>query len=77
MDHCSCLTSRDIEAEALRRLATRGYDWTGALRTRRRHHEWPCHEFSPEPARQVLDDDRGELGPPLASRPVREALLCS
>ena len=32
----SGLTSRDIEAEALVRLARRGYDWSGTLRRRRR-----------------------------------------
>jgi hypothetical protein len=32
----SALTSRDIEAEALVRLARRGYDWSGAPRKRRR-----------------------------------------
>jgi hypothetical protein len=30
------LTSRNIEAEALVRLARRGYDWSGTLGTRRR-----------------------------------------
>ena len=32
----SGLTSRDIEAEALVRLARRGYDWSGTLGRRRR-----------------------------------------
>ena len=32
----SSLTSRDIEAEVLVRLARRGYDWSGTLRGRRR-----------------------------------------
>jgi hypothetical protein len=32
----SRLTSRDIEAEALVRLARRGYDWSGTLGRRRR-----------------------------------------
>ena len=32
----SGLTSRDIEAEALARLARRGYDWSGTLGRRRR-----------------------------------------
>jgi hypothetical protein len=32
----SSLTSRDIEAEALVRLARRGYDWSGTLGRRRR-----------------------------------------
>jgi hypothetical protein len=34
--HPSSLTSRDIEAEALVRLALRGYDWSGTLGRRRR-----------------------------------------
>lgn len=73
-DRCSCLTSRDIEAEALRRLAHRGYDWTEALRTRRRSHEWPCEESSPEPIRGVPDGGQAESG--LAeSRPIRETLV--
>jgi hypothetical protein len=32
----SSLTSRDIEAEALVRLARRGYDWSGTQGRRRR-----------------------------------------
>ena len=32
----SSLTSRDIEAEVLVRLARKGYDWSGTLRRRRR-----------------------------------------
>jgi hypothetical protein len=32
----SSLTSRDIEAEVLVRLAREGYDWSGTLRGRRR-----------------------------------------
>jgi hypothetical protein len=36
----STLTSRDIEAEILAKLARRGYDWTGSL-YEEGHHEWP------------------------------------
>ncbi|MEO6811959.1 MAG: hypothetical protein ABI353_22855 [Isosphaeraceae bacterium] len=74
-DRCLCLTSRDIEAETLKRLSYRGYDWTGALGARQRYHEWPCEEFSPEPARATLDESYDELGLAGSSRPVRRALV--
>jgi hypothetical protein len=47
----SGLTSRDIEAEALVRLARGGYDWPATPKENEGgHHVWPCEGRSHRPA---------------------------